>query len=264
MQHDRLNKNSIIQYLIDFLYSFLLPVIVILTLWTTESHIIGSPLILPTPQAVFARLFASALTTDFWMNLAVTTLRTVYAFFISLVLSVFLGTLAGFFRPFERFLSLPLGIIKATPVVSFILLAIFWFSTNTVSIFIGVLMTLPVMTGQIMSGIKNVDKKLIDMAHMYHFTGLQKVLHVYKPSVMPFFLAGCLNAFSLSWKVVVAAEVLSLPRTGVGTVLQRSKMHIETVDVFAYTVAIILMSFILEQVLAVLLGAKKSSNMGHA
>lgn len=241
---------------ISLVYSVLLPTFVILSLWALETRIIGSPLILPSPYIVFKSLFSLLQTTDFWINLGATTVRTVYSFAISLVLSVILGTLMGLFRPVAGFFSFPLGIIKAAPVVSFILLAVFWFSTNMVSVFIGVLMTLPVMTDAIAAGIKNINIKLIDMANIYQFTRFQKIIHIYKPSVMPFFLAGCLNGFSLSWKVVVAAEVLSLPSEGIGTALHRSKTHIETAEVFAYTIAIILVSFMLERLLAVLLGTK--------
>lgn len=248
----------------SLVYSVLLPAFVILSLWTLESRIIGSPLVLPAPSSVFSHLLLLMQTSDFWLNLGVTTLRTIYSFGISLVLSIILGSLTGLFRPIAGFFSFPLGIIKAAPVVSFILLAVFWFSTNMVSVFIGVLMTLPVMTGAIAAGIKNVPIKLIDMANIYQFTRLQKIIHVYKPSVMPFFLAGCLNAFSLSWKVVVAAEVLSLPREGMGTALHRSKTHIETADVFAYTIAIIFVSFMLERLLALVLANKTPTQQGPA
>ncbi len=239
--------------LTSILFSFLLPLSVILVLWIFQSTSINSPLILPSPSAVFTSLFSLFNTSEFYQNVLATTIRTLYSFIISLVLSVLLGSITGFSKKSEQFLSFPMSIIKTAPVVSFILLAIFWFSTNMVNVFIGVLMTLPVMTGAIASGIKNIDKKLIDMATVYQFTKKQKILHIYKPSIMPYFFSGCITAFSLSWKVVVASEVLSLPKKGIGTALQMSKMHIETADVFAYTIATIILSFLFEKLLSVLL-----------
>ncbi len=237
-------------------YSFLLPLTVILVLWTVQSTSINSPLVLPSPRLVFVSFTDLIQTQSFWQNLIATTARTLYSFLISLVLSIFLGIATGFSKKAEKILSFPMSIIKTAPVVSFILLAIFWFSTNTVNVFIGVLMTLPVMTGAIASGIQNIDKKLIDMANVYQFSKKQKIFHIYTPQIMPYFFSGCITAFALSWKVVVASEVLSLPKRGIGTALQMSKTHIETADVFAYTIATIFVSFLLEKLLSFLLTSK--------
>ncbi len=243
----------------SILYSFLLPITVILVLWIMQSASINSPLILPSPSLVFISLAELIKTSTFWQNILATTIRTLYSFIISLAISVMLGCLTGFSKKSEQFLSFPMSIIKTAPVVSFILLAIFWFSTNMVNVFIGVLMTLPVMTGAMTSGIKSIDKKLIDMANVYQFTIRQKIIHIYKPQVMPYFFSGCITAFALSWKVVVASEVLSLPKQGIGTALQMSKMHIETQDVFAYTIATIILSFLFEKLLAILLHTRMHS-----
>lgn len=237
--------------------SFFLPLFVMLVLWLIASYSINSPLILPKPILVFDSLIQLFQTSSFWEHLLATTGRTLYSFFISLVISLFLGTIIGFYKPIAQFFSFIMAIIKTTPVVSFILLAIFWFSTNMVNVFIGVLMTLPIMTGAIANGIKNIDPKLIAMSNVYQFTKKQKAQFIYIPQIVPFFMSGCLNAFSLSWKVVVAAEVLVLPKNGIGTALHLSKTHIETADVFAYTIAVILVSFMLEQLLSLLLQSKK-------
>ncbi len=246
----------------SILYSFLLPITVILLLWIIQSNSIASPLILPSPGAVCTSLFSLFNTSEFWQNIAATTIRTLYSFIISLVLSILLGTLTGFSKKSEQFFSFPMSIIKTAPVVSFILLAIFWFSTNMVNVFIGVLMTLPVMTGAIAQGIKNIDKKLVDMANVYQFSKKQMILHIYKPQIIPFFFSGCVTAFALSWKVVVASEVLSLPKQGIGTALQMGKMHIETADVFAYTIATIILSFLFEKILS--LAIQKRGNFSKA
>ncbi len=246
------------QFMQSILYSVLLPLTVILILWITQSVSINSPLILPSPSAVCTSLFSLFNTSEFWQNVLATTGRTLYSFIISLVLSVILGCLTGFSKKSEKFFSFPMSIIKTAPVVSFILLAIFWFSTNMVNVFIGVLMTLPVMTSSIANAIKCVDKKLIDMASVYQFSRMQKIKYIVIPEVMPYFFSGCISAFALSWKVVVASEVLSLPKQGIGTALQLSKMHIETVDVFAYTIATIILSFIFEKIFILVVQRKVS------
>ena len=76
--------------------------------------------------------------------------------------------------------------------------------------------------------------------------------------MLPYFFSGGLSAFGLSWKVVVAAEILCLPKQAVGSALQTAKVHIETVDVFAITMSIILISFALETVAAVFIKKRKN------
>lgn len=238
--------------------STVLPAAVLVFIWQVQSLRLGLPVVLPSPGEVLRRIAALVPDVRFWHHAGATAFRSLYSFFISLVLSIVLGTLAGFFPRFRSFIGFPMGIIKASPVVSFILLAVFWFSTDTVPVFIGLLMTLPIMSASCAAGIRETDTKILAMAKIYRFTVIQKIRHIYVPSVLPYFLSGALTAFSLSWKVVAAAEVICLPKKGIGTAMQTAKTHIETADVFAYTIAIIVLSYICERVLGMIFNRRKT------
>lgn len=225
---------------------FLLPIIILLLVWQLASVRIASVLILPPPILVFSRLLKLIQETIFWEHIFHTMFRTIVSFFYSLVISIVLGIIIGFSKTCSLLLKFPLSIIKATPVVSFILLALFWFTTSEVPIFVSVLMTLPIITAAIAHGISTIDKNLIQMAEVYAFSKMQRWRHLYIPSVFPSFASGSLSAFGLSWKVVVAAEVISLPKRALGTALQTAKVHIETADVFAISLLIIALSFLFE------------------
>jgi NitT/TauT family transport system permease protein len=54
------------------------------------------------------------------------------------------------------------------------------------------------------------------------------------------------TALGIGWKVTVAAEVLSHPRFSIGTYLYESKAYLNTPQLFAWTLVIILLSFIFE------------------
>ena len=75
--------------------------------------------------------------------------------------------------------------------------------------------------------------------------------------MLPYFFSGALSAFGLSWKVVVAAEILCLPKSAIGSALQTAKVHIETTDVFAITMSIIIISFVLETIAAIFINKRK-------
>lgn len=227
-----------------FIYS--LSLICLLALWQFLSFLLHSPLLLPSVGSVIVRLAELCTHSFFWQALYATLMRSLLAFGISVGISVIIGTCIGISPVFADFCALPLSIIKSTPVVSFILLALFWFSSSAVPVFVSILMTLPSITSSIASGIIHVDSKLCTMTNIYKFSSIQKLRYLYIPSVVPYFFSGASAALGISWKVVVAGEVLSLPRNSVGNALQTAKVHLETVDVFAWTIAVILVSFCTE------------------
>ena len=64
-----------------------------------------------------------------------------------------------------------------------------------------------------------VTKKHNDFCFLKEIVVLY-VKNIVLKSITPFFWNGVLSTFGLSWKVVVASEVLSLPANAVGTILQ--------------------------------------------
>ncbi|MCD1654601.1 ABC transporter permease subunit [Treponema zuelzerae] len=214
--------------------------------WQASSLLIQSELILPSPLTVIrdaSRLIGEPL---FYGSLANTFLRSIFSFLLSALLSALLGLAAGLFDDFASFISPWMTVIKSTPVVSFILIALFWFGTDLVPIFVSILMTLPIMTEAISAGIRQTDAKLLEMARIYHFKKRDILTHIQIPSAMPFFLSGAGSALGLTWKVVVAGEILALPRSGLGSALQTAKIHLETPRVFSITIMTIMLSLLTE------------------
>ena len=52
-----------------------------------------------------------------------------------------------------------------------------------------------------------------------------------------------------AWKSGVAAEIIALPKQSIGYRLYESKLRIETVDLFAWTLLIVALSMLLEWLL---------------
>ncbi|MCK9169739.1 MAG: ABC transporter permease subunit [Treponema sp.] len=211
---------------------------------------VNSPLILPFPVEVFRVLLLLCRMASFWQHIGATFMRCFVSFILSVVLGTGIGILCGISSFFKNYFSFPLEIIRATPVVSFILLALFWFTSSQVPVFVSVLMTLPVMATSTVQGFSKKNSSLEAMAHVYSFTGKQTFRWITLPSVLPFFLSGAVSSFGLTWKVVAAGEVLSLPAKGIGTIMQTAQIHLETADVAAATFVIVVLSFGLEKLFA--------------
>lgn len=218
----------------------------LLAVWQGLAAAINSPLILPLPRETLAALVQDIGQPLFWQHVGATACRSLAAFAISVALGSLLGAAAGASKSFRNLLAFPLAVLKATPVVSFILVALFWLGSSLVPVFVAVLMSLPVMIASVETGIRSADRDLVACCRSYGFSAGRMVRHLYLPSCRPYFFSGAFAAFGLSWKVVAAGEVLSLPRRSAGTLLQSAKVHLETDQVFAITLVLVILSFALE------------------
>lgn len=227
--------------------AYILSVLVILAAWFFVSKLINAELILPSPLEVFSAMGSLVKTKAFWQAFAHTFLRVIISFAITVVIGTALGIAAGFSKFLRDFFELPLAVIRATPVVAFILIALFWFKSGTVPVFVSVLMTLPIMTTAVANGFSKADEKLMGMAKVFCLTRSQIFKYIQFPSLVPFLLNGMVSSFGLTWKVVAAGEVLSLPKYAAGTMLQKAQVHLETSTVIAVAIILVLVSFAIER-----------------
>ena len=220
-----------------------------LALWAVLAARIDQPLLLPTPVSVLQRLAALIPDPLFIQSLGATLLRTLLAYGLGIACAVLLGILCVKCRMIELLLSPLLSAIRATPVTSFIVLALVWLSSPRVPVLTGFLMTLPVVYSALVQAIRAIDPKLMEMARMYGLGRRKTLVHVVIPSVLPAFVQSCLAAIGLCWKAVVAAEVIGVPKLAVGSRIYESKIYLETDSLLAWTLTIVLLSVLLEALL---------------
>jgi NitT/TauT family transport system permease protein len=110
-------------------------------------------------------------------------------------------------------------------------------------------MSFPIICGNVIEGVGQSESLLVEMAHMYRAGRRTTLFHVYIPSVFPFFIAGATTALGITWKVVIAAEVLAQPLRALGSGLQEARIQLNTAEVFAWTVAAVLLSVASEKLL---------------
>ncbi len=222
-------------------------VLLILIIWKISALIIGAEIILPSPELVLLSLFRITTTQGFFQKIGSTVFRGVLGFIISTFSGIVVGILAGISPRFKSFVKPIISVIRTTPVIAVILLALIWFNTNYVPIFVAFLMAFPIVCGNIIEGITTIDKKLLEMAKIYKLPLKKQVFHIYIPSILPFIVASASLSLGVIWKVIVAAEVLSQPKWGIGTSLNEAKAFLMTTEVFAWTVIAILLSVISEK-----------------
>ncbi len=228
-----------------------------LSLWYALYAVVGQEILFVSPVRVFTRLFELAGQGAFWVSTLASLFRIVLGFLLAVALGVAVAVLATV-SAFVHDLFYPvIRVIRATPVASFIILALIWLSEGTVPVFTAFLMVFPIVWENVFKGVQNTSRKLLDMAKVFRFTRVQKLKRIYIPSVMPYFVAACNIGIGLAWKAGIAAEVLGIPKNSIGKQLYSAKIYLETPDVFAWTAVVILLSFVLEKGFLLLLRKRR-------
>lgn len=231
------------------LKNLLPPLIFWAAVWQLLSVRVNEELLLPAPRAVAAELWRLGGTAEFWFTAGLTLIRISSGFLAGGLLGTLLAVLT-FGSPWaDRLLSPAIRVIRATPVASFILLVLLWVERGRVAGVISALMVLPVVWGNVSRGLGETDPSLLELAGAYRFGRLKTARLIYLPSVRPYFASACRTSMGLAWKAGVAAEVLCLPSRGVGTQVYYSKIYLETAGLFAWTLVVIALSFLLEWVI---------------
>lgn len=218
-----------------------------LAVWQALAAIVAKPLLLPSPPEVLSRL--SVLVTDgvFWKITAASLFRILLGMAAAVVTGTLLAVLTSVSKILHALISPLLVVIKSTPVASFILLALIWMGRDILPAFTAFLMVVPVIWANVSAGISGTDFRLLELSRVYGFSPLKTLRRIYIPSVMPHFLSAVRSAIGLAWKAGIAAEVLTVPKSSIGKLLYEAKLNLETTDLFAWTLVVVLCSLVIEK-----------------
>lgn len=204
-------------------------------------------LLLPSPISALARLGELVLTIAFWQSIGQSFLRIVGGFLIACLAASLLAVPASRWKWVRELLSPLVATVKAVPVASFIILALVWLSSRSLALFISALMVFPPVYLNVLEGIRQTDRKLLEMAKVFRVPLWRQVRGIYIPAVLPYFRTAVSLGLGLCWKAGVAAEVIGLPTGSVGEQLYNAKVYYMTPDLFAWTAVIVAISVVFEK-----------------
>ncbi len=225
-----------------------------LVVWQAASMALDKEILLVSPLKVLRRLGELAVTAEFWSSAGFSLARIGAGFLLAAALGTLLAALASRIRWVEELLAPALMTIQSIPVASFIILVLIWFSSKNLSFLISFLIVLPVIYANVLRGVRATDTRLLEMAQVFRVPAGRRIRYLYVPQVLPFFQAGCAVALGLCWKAGIAAEVIGMPQGSIGEKLQQAKVYLDTPDLFAWTLVIVLISLLFEKVFLALLG----------
>jgi NitT/TauT family transport system permease protein len=220
-----------------------------LAIWWLLALAVDKAFLLPAPAEVGERFIALIFTGEFWQATLLSLLRIVTGFVLGMASGIALAVMMYKSRIVYILLAPFIKAVRATPVVSFIILALVWIAGGRLPVFISFLMVLPVAWANTLGGIESTDKQLLEMAALFKVKPRRIVSRVYLPSLKPYLVAAATTGLGLAWKSGITAEVLSTPRLAIGSELQTAKIYLETADMFVWTIVVIILSLLLERLL---------------
>ena len=224
-----------------------------LAIWQFCSNKIASHILFASPLQVAEALWQLVGSKSFWTAILFSTQRIASGFFLALLCGILLAVLSACSRVFRLLLTPLIRLMKAVPVVSFVILALLWIKSRNLSILIAFVMVLPVIYTNVLQGIDGADDKLLEMSAVFRMSFWNKIRYIYIPSVLPALVSACSVSLGFCWKSGIAAEVIGLPAGSIGEKLYEAKLYLMTGELFAWTAVIVLVSVIFEKLVMLLI-----------
>ena len=230
--------------------SGLLFFIIFILIWQIAAVIVNLPILLPYPMDVLESLKNIVLTGSLVKESVITLSRAFTGILISIIIGLPIGMAMGMSRILNKAFSPLLIILQATPVISWVLLTIIWFDHSFIPLFVIVVATIPIIILNTSEGIMKTDVKLLEMANFYKVSLYKRIKDIYIPSIIGYLIASLKLVIGFVFKVAVMAEVLSHIEGGIGDKLSWAQVNINTSDIIAWTIIIIILTYICEKLIS--------------
>jgi len=173
-------------------------------------------------------------------NLVASIGRVAFGFAVALVLAIAIGTSVGLFPRAERILDPTLQALRAIPSLAWVPLLLLWLgigeTAKIVLIAIGAFFPIYV---NLVAGIRGVDRKLVEVAHVLDIRGFALARRVVLPAALPSLLVGARIGLTQAWLFLVAAELLASTR-GLGFMLTEGQQIARTDEILTAIVLLAL------------------------
>lgn len=218
-----------------------------LCVWQLLAVVIHNHILLVGPVETLQALLGLIPSPVFWQSVGNSLLRICGGFLLGSAAGIGAAAAAYRWSLLGEILAPFVLLLKAVPVASFVILALIWLGNQNLALFVSYIVVFPMLYLNTLSGLRHTDQKLLEMAQVFRMPLFSKLRYIYFPSVYPFLISGFQLALGMSWKSGVAAEVIGQPLGSIGNGLYRAKIYLSTGEVFAWTLVIILISWLFER-----------------
>lgn len=218
-----------------------------LCVWQAAAVLTDNEILLVGPVQVGKAFLENLTGPDFIRTVLCSTGRIGMGFLAAFSCGLLFGALSYRYALLGEFFSPVIAVLKSIPVASFVVLLLIWFGSSGLSFYISFLIVFPNVYVNTAAGLKSADGELLEMAEVFGVGRWNRFCFLYRPALMPY-LTSCLKvSLGMSWKSGVAAEVIGMPQNSLGERIYLSKIYLDTAGLFAWTLTVILLSFLFEK-----------------
>ena len=196
-----------------------------------------------------------ALGASYWQAVWNSTLRVLGGFSTGALAGIGLAVSAEKREGLRWILSPFVNVIKAIPVASFVVILLIWVGNRNASLFICFFVSFPIFYLNTLAGLGATPRELSEVARLYRLSRHTRIRALYLPVLAPFLESALSLSVGVSFKAGAAAELIGQPLLSFGNGLYRAKIYLETGEVFAWTLSIVLFAMLAEKLLSLLLRA---------
>lgn len=218
-----------------------LSLLILLILWWFVALSIHNEIILPPPHLVFENIITLIKQPSFYQIILATFLRAHIAFIISITVALFLALICFKLPTIEELISPWLKCLQTIPQISFIILLLFWVNNEQSIFWVVFLMIFPLAYFNILEALKAIEQDYLDIIVLYHQPWYYNLKKAYLPLASSGIKATLQVGLPLALKVTVMSEVLIHTHIGIGRALSNARANIDMVNVFAWTIVLVVL-----------------------
>ena len=218
-----------------------------LAIWQLLDVIIDNRLVLAGPIRVAQALVEQIGQPDFWVICGASFGRIALGFLLSFVVGFLLALMSCRHRLFRDFVDPIISLLRTIPVASFIILLLIWVGNQALTVFLAFFIVLPLIYTNMVTGFESVDRQMLEMARVYGLSRWRTFLYIFRPAFMPFLMSSTKISLGMTWKSGIMAEVLATPKPSIGKEMATARTFLATPDLLAWTVVVMVLSFLFEK-----------------
>lgn len=241
-----ITKNNI-KLLINKALKIIIPTIILLSVWEIAARIVDNSYFLPGVSATASAIVKTVGSKGFFKIIFTALGRVLTGLALGVLSGVLLATLCHYSSIASAVLTPVISIMKATPVACIIVLL--WISMNytELTIFVVIMMVMPIIWQNVLDGYRAVSKDLLEVADVFELSFAKKLRVLIIPTVSSYLIPALITSIGMAWKAEVAAEIMTNSNMG-RLIYDYKTVSYDTVSIFAWTAIIITLSIIFESV----------------
>ncbi len=220
-----------------------------LAVWQLLAVLVDNRILLAGPSDVCARLFEELGNGRFYQSVFGSLSRILAGFLLGMLAGAAIGACAFRFPSLKLLLEPVVLAMKSVPVAAFVILVLIWIGSKNLAVPISFLVVFPYFYIHTMAGLGEADAQLLEFARVSGMRAGSRFFFIYRPALLPYLTSAARVTIGMSFKSGIAAEVIGIPELSIGNRLYLSKVYLDTAGVLAWTVVVVLLSFLCEKLL---------------